>query len=85
MVPAWLYRSDCPKGRIFYTEEELKSALADGWVDAPGKCVEPPPVAPDVPPSVPPELLADYPPPSAEVREDLGARVGSPSGRKRKS
>lgn len=77
-MPAFLYRKDCIVGRIFESEADVEKALAEGWVDAPGKCVEPPPQ------EVPPELLADYPPPNAEVREDLGAKVGSPSGRKRK-
>lgn len=80
-MATYLYRSDYPQGRIFHTAKDVEQAVAEGWVDAPGKCVETAPAAP----SVPPELLADYPPPNAEVREDLGAKVGSPSGRKRKS
>jgi hypothetical protein len=36
----YLYRSDCIEGRIFDTEDEVRQAMAAGWVDAPGKCAE---------------------------------------------
>lgn len=41
-MATYLYRKDCPKGRVFNIEEEVKKALADGWVDAPDKVNEQP-------------------------------------------
>lgn len=41
-MATYLYRKDCIEGRVFETDEEVKKALADGWVDAPGKCKEAP-------------------------------------------
>ena len=36
-APAWRYHVDCPKGRVFKTDEALAAADASGWKDHPGK------------------------------------------------
>ena len=37
----YLYRQDCPGGRIF-TEDQLADAIHDGWVDSPDTPPRPP-------------------------------------------
>lgn len=71
-MAAYLYRKDHPKGRLFDTDEDMKKALADGWVDAPGKVNDP------VPKSVPPELLPDFPAkPDAPVGDGSSTQSGA--------
>jgi hypothetical protein len=36
-APAWRYHVNCPKGKVFKTDEELAVADANGWKDHPGK------------------------------------------------
>lgn len=36
-APAWRYHADCPKGKIFKTDETLAEADANGWKDHPAK------------------------------------------------
>lgn len=39
-MATYLYRKDCLEGRVFNTDDDVKKAVADGWVDAPEKAKE---------------------------------------------
>ena len=40
----FLYRPDCPNGRIFTGTDAITAAEEDGWVDSPANVTEPEPV-----------------------------------------